>query len=104
MEVGGRSFALPEERLRQDDAVLGVNSGESNHHRQSAQFFLDDFFLLSFSSGGSPRKCRTLAVTSNFLPSRSRVSLRSCPGVPSSSDQTCPMVESGTGTPSTATR
>lgn len=107
--VGGESDAG---RASQGDSPL-TTAGPSHvrmspfDHAQGSQgsspriYFLR---LLFSSSFGSARKCCTLAITVSCFPARSTVSLRSWPGWPSSMDQTCPMVESGTGVLSTATR
>ena len=73
----------------------------NNASRQHASYFR--LFLVS-SSGTTPRKCCTFAATTNCFPARSIVSLRSCPGVPPSIAQTCPMVDPLTGISLTATR
>src|SRR5207302_8886643 len=54
---------------------------------------LGGYFLgLDESDCGAARKCRTVAFTSNCLPARSRTSVRTWSELPSSEDQTCPMV------------
>lgn len=62
------------------------------------------FFLCSVSSGASPRKCWIVAATLNAFPPRSIANFFSCPGVPPSIDQTCPIVTPCTGMSFTASR